>query len=126
MKSLNKFNAIAELKIFTEQLLLLYLALGDSGIFSLWICRFNKNNQLIETKRFTAEQEEQMLEYIRSKGVNKDVFLKLYDSKIMPYFRTEEFLRRNPRIFRETLNNGINTLIMDGSTVTECAECVIC
>lgn len=74
MKSLNKFNAIAELKIFTEQLLLLYLALGDSGIFSLWICRFNKNNQLIETKRFTAEQEEQMLEYIRSKGVNKDVF----------------------------------------------------
>lgn len=42
MKSLNKFNAIAELKIITEQLLLLYLALGDSGIFSLWICRFNK------------------------------------------------------------------------------------
>lgn len=126
MKSLNKFNAIAELKIFTEQLMLLYLALGDSGIFSLWICRFNKNNQLIETKRFTAEQEEQMLEYIRSKGVSKEIFLKLYDSKIMPYFRTEEFLRRNPRIFRETLNNGTNTFIMDGTTVTECAECVIC
>lgn len=126
MKSLNKINAIAEYKTLTKELLLFYLAANDFDTYSVWICRYNKDNKLIETKRFTAEQEEQLLEYMCSKGVSKEAFFRLYDKQIMPYFRTEEFLRLNPRICREVLDNDINTLkFFDGSTVTECAACVI-
>ncbi len=126
MKSLKKINAIAEFKTFTKELLLLYLAANDFGEFSVWICRYNKNKQLIETKRFTAEQEEQMLEYMCSKGVSKEAFLKLYSSKIMLYFHTAERLRLDAGICREILDSDANTLIfIDGSTVTECSACVI-
>lgn len=126
MKSLNKINAIAEFKTLTKELLLLYLAANDFGEFSVWICRYNKDKQLIETKRFTAEQEEQMLEYMCSKGVSKEAFLKLYSSKIMLYFHTAERLRLDAGICREILDSDTNTLLfMDGSTVTECSAFVI-
>ena len=126
MKSLNKINAIAEYKTLTKELLLFYLAANDFGEFSVWVCRYNKDKQLIETKRFTAEQEEQMFEYIRSKGVSKEAFCQLYSNKIMLYFHTAERLRRDAGICREILNSNVNTLtFLDGSTVTECSECVI-
>ena len=89
MKNLNKINAIAEYKTLTKELLLFYLAAYDFDTYSVWICRYNKDNKLIETKRFTAEQEEQLLEYMCSKGVSKEAFFRLYDKQIMPYFRTE-------------------------------------
>ena len=126
MKSMNKINAIAEFKTLTKELLLLYLAANDFGSFSVWICRYNKEKQLIETKRFTAEQEEQLFEYMRSKGVSKEAFWQLYNSKIMLYFHTAERLRLDAGICHEILDSNVNTLtFMDGSTVTECSECVI-
>ena len=44
MKSLNKINAIAEYKTLTKELLLFYLAANDFDTYSVWICRYNKDN----------------------------------------------------------------------------------
>ncbi|MCM1060860.1 MAG: hypothetical protein NC452_11285 [Eubacterium sp.] len=126
MNSLRLINAIAKFKTLTKELLLLYLAANESGTFSVWVCRYNKDKRLIAVKRFTAAEEEQMLEYLRSKGVSKEAFLKVYDSYILQYFHTDKFLRQNPRLFREISDTDTNTLLFtDGSSVTECSECVI-